>query len=218
MRMLRTLAVSVVVLGVSIGTIMAQAPPGGGAPGGGAGKGGGGGGGKGGGRGGRGGLAAPMTITVTGYTDGGMIPDSIGCGAAGMQKDSPKIDWTGAPAGTMAFAMILHDADMVIPPANVPDILHWAIFDIPGTATGLPAGVPKMAMLADGSVQPNNIAGMPGFYSPCPPAPTTHHYIIEVYALDAKLGLPATTSRADLLAALAMHTRAKGTYVGIYHV
>jgi Raf kinase inhibitor-like YbhB/YbcL family protein len=205
MRIARALAVSVVVLGVGIGMMLAQGPPGGGGKGGG-GKG------KGGGK---GGIPAPLAITVAGYADGGMIPDSIGCAAAGQQKDSPKIDWTGAPAGTMAFALIMHDTDVAVQGS---DVLHWAIFDIPGTATGLPAGVPKMAMLADGSVQPNNIAGMPGFYSPCPPAPTTHHYIIEVYALDAKLGLPATTSRADLLAALAMHTRAKGTYVGIYHV
>lgn len=192
------------VLGVSVGMILAQAPPGGG---------GGKGGGKG--RGGGRGMAAPIAITVAGYADGTMIPDSIGCGAAGAQKDSPKIDWTGAPMGTMAFALIMHDADMVM---NGNDILHWAIYDIPGTATGLPAGVAKMATLPDGSMQINNIAGMPGFYSPCPPAPTTHHYIIELYALDAKLGLPATTSRADLMAAILMHARGKGTYYGVYHV
>jgi Raf kinase inhibitor-like YbhB/YbcL family protein len=214
MKMLRAFAGTALVLGVSIG-MLAQGPPGGGAPGGGGGKGGGGG--RGGGGRGGGGLAAPMVISVAGYTDGGMIPDSIGCGANMMQKDSPKIDWTGAPAGTMAFALILHDADMVMA-GNLPDILHWAIYDIPGTATGLPAGVPKMATLADGSMQLNSIGRAPGFYSPCPPAPTTHHYIIELYALDAKLGLPATTSRADLMAAILMHTRGKGTYYGVYHV
>jgi Raf kinase inhibitor-like YbhB/YbcL family protein len=208
MKFTRALMVVMMVLGTSIGIMMAQGPPGGG----GGGKKGGGGKGKG------GGIPAPLTITVAGYSDGGTIPDSIGCAASGTQKDSPKIDWKGAPDGTAAFALIMHDTDVSVQPVAVPDVLHWAIFDIPGTATGLPAGVPKMAMLADGSVQPNNIGGMPGFYSPCPPAPTTHHYIIEVYALDAKLGLPASTSRADLLAALAMHTRAKGTYVGLYHV
>jgi Raf kinase inhibitor-like YbhB/YbcL family protein len=208
MKTTRALMVAMMVLGASIGMMVAQGPPGGG----GGKKGGGGGKGKG------GGIPAPLTITVAGYADGGTIPDSIGCAASGTQKDSPKIDWKGAPDGTMAFALIMHDTDVSVQPVAVPDVLHWAIFDIPGTATGLPAGVPKTATLADGSVQPNNIGGMPGFYSPCPPAPTVHHYIIEVYALDAKLGLPASTSRADLLAALAMHTRAKGTYVGLYHV
>jgi hypothetical protein len=155
MKITRALTVATIVLGASIGIMMAQGPPGGGG-----GKKGGGGRGKG------GGIPAPLTITVAGYSDGGTIPDSIGCAASQMQKDSPKIDWTGAPAGTMAFALIMHDSDVQVGGANGPDVLHWAIFDIPGTATGLPAGVPKMAMLADGSVQPNNIAGMPGSIAP----------------------------------------------------
>jgi Raf kinase inhibitor-like YbhB/YbcL family protein len=199
MRIARALAVSAMVLGVSIGMMLAQGPPGGG------------GGGKGKGKGGFN-IPAPITLKVAGYADGGAIPDSVGC--VGGQKDTPKIDWTGAPADTAAFALIMHDTDVAI---NGSDVLHWAIYDIPGTATGLPAGVPKMAELADGSKQLNHVAGMPGFYSPCPPAPTVHHYTIELYALDAKLGLPTTTSRADLTAALGMHTRAKGTYVGTYH-
>src|ERR1700722_13200270 len=124
MRIVKALAVSMMVLGVSIGMMLAQAPPGGG-------------GGKGGGKGrGGGGIPAPMTLTVAGYSDGGMIPDSIGCAAAGAQKDSPKIDWTGAPAGTMAFALIMHDTDVAVQGS---DVLHWAIFDIPGDSTGLPA-------------------------------------------------------------------------------
>jgi Raf kinase inhibitor-like YbhB/YbcL family protein len=207
MKLIRSLTIASVTVAFAAGMMLAQ-------------QGGGGGGAKAGGKkgGGRAGIPAPLTITVAGYSDGGMIPDSIGCAANNQQKDSPKIDWTGAPAGTMSFAVIMHDTDISVAPVAIPDVLHWAIFDIPGTATGLPAGVPKTATLADGSVQLNSIGGMPGFNSPCPPAPTVHHYIIEVYALDAKLGLPATTSRADLLAALAGHTRAKGTYVGVYHV
>ncbi len=204
MKLARGLAIVVVTLAFAAGMMLAQN---------------GGGRGKGGGKGrGKGGIPAPLTVTVTGYSDGGMIPDSIGCAANGQQKESPKIEWSGAPAGTMAFALIMHDTDVTLAPVAVPDVLHWAIFDIPGTATGLPAGVAKTATLPDGSVQINNVAGMPGFYSPCPPAPTVHHYIIEVYALDAKLGLPATATRAELMAALEMHTRAKGTYVGVYHV
>lgn len=204
MKLARGLAIVVVTLAFAAGMMLAQN---------------GGGRGKGGGKGrGKGGIPAPLTITVTGYSDGGTIPDSIGCAANGQQKESPKIEWSGAPAGTMAFALIMHDTDVTLAPVAVPDVLHWAIFDIPGTATGLPAGVAKTATLPDGSVQINNVAGMPGFYSPCPPAPTVHHYIIEVYALDAKLGLPATATRAELMAALEMHTRAKGTYVGVYHV
>lgn len=199
MKIVRALAVTTVVAGVSIGMLLAQGGGGGRGKGGGKGKGG-------------GGIPANMTLTVQGYDDGGVIPDEVGC--KGGQKGNPKIDWKGAPAGTMAFGLIMHDTDVAIQGS---DVLHWAIFNIPGTATGLPADLPKMAELSDGAKQLNNIGGMPGFLSPCPPPPTVHHYIIELYALNDKLDLPATASRAELLSALAMHTTAKGTYVGTYH-
>jgi Raf kinase inhibitor-like YbhB/YbcL family protein len=167
-----------------------------------------------GGRGGRGGgIPAPLMLKVAGYEDGGMIPSTIGCSGGQATGASPKIDWSGAPAGTQSFALILHDTDVDI---NGEDVLHWAIFNIPATSTGLPAKVANTADLPDGSHQLNNIAGMPGFFNPCPPAPTVHHYIIEVYALDSKLE-PAPSDRAGLMAAMKGHVRAKGTYTGVYH-
>ena len=48
----------------------------------------------------------------------------------------------------MSIALILHDPDVAI---GGDDVLHWAIFNIPATATGLPEGVPAKAMLDDGS-------------------------------------------------------------------
>jgi Raf kinase inhibitor-like YbhB/YbcL family protein len=161
-----------------------------------------------------GGIPAPLRITVTGYSDGGAIPGKYGCGGGNMGV-SPAIEWSGAPAGTQSFAIIFHDTDVALP--NGDDVLHWAIYNIPGTATGLPENLAKTAELPDGAHQLNNIAGMPGFFNPCPPPPTTHHYIFEVYALDEKLDLAANATRADLLKAMEGHTRAKGTYVGTYH-
>jgi len=172
-----------------------------------------GGGGKGKGKG--GGIPAPLMLTVMGYSDGGAIPAKFGCMGGQNAGVSPAISWSGAPAGTMSFAVIFHDTDVALP--NGDDVLHWAIFDIPGSSTGLPENVAKTATLPDGSVQMNNIAQMPGYFNPCPPPPTVHHYIFEVYALDNQLGLPATTTRADLLKAMQGHVRAKGTYVGTYH-
>ena len=158
------------------------------------------------------GIPPPLKITIPGYTDGGAIPSTYGC-VAGKQGVSPKIDWSGAPEGTQSFAVILHDTDLQMGPE---DVLHWAIFNIPGTATGLPEGVPLKDKLDDGSVQLQNIGRSMGFYSPCPPPPTVHHYILEVYALDTKLD-PAPANRADLLKAVVGHVRAKGTYTGTYH-
>jgi Raf kinase inhibitor-like YbhB/YbcL family protein len=163
--------------------------------------------------GGRGGIPAPLKITIPAFADGGAIPAKYGCSNGTNANLSPAIQWSGAPDGTMSIALILHDPDVAI---GGDDVLHWAIFNIPATATGLPEGVPAKAMLDDGSVQINNIGGSIGYFNPCPPPPTTHHYMFEFYALDTKLD-PAPANRADLLKAMVGHIRAKGVYIGLFH-
>jgi len=170
--------------------------------------------GRGGGRGGRGGgIPAPLKITIPAFPDGGAIPAKYGCSNGTNANLSPAIQWSGAPAGTMTIALILHDPDVAI---GGDDVLHWAIFNIPATATGLPEGVPAKATLDDGSTQLMNIGQSVGYFNPCAPAPTTHHYIFEFYALDQKLD-PAPTTRADLLKAMTGHIRAKAVYIGMFH-
>jgi Raf kinase inhibitor-like YbhB/YbcL family protein len=171
------------------------------------------GGGRGRGGGGRGGIPAPLKISIPAFADGGAIPAKYGCSNGANANISPAIQWSGAPDGTTSIALILHDPDVAI---GGDDVLHWAIFNIPATANGLPEGVPAKAMLDDGSVQINNIGGSIGYFNPCPPPPTTHHYLFEFYALDTKLD-PAPANRADLLKAMVGHIRAKGIYIGLFH-
>jgi Raf kinase inhibitor-like YbhB/YbcL family protein len=184
---------AVAVLAISMGTAMAQQ--------------------KGRGRGRGPGIAPPIDLTVEGYKDGGRIPAKYTCAAGPGAAVSPMISWTGVPAGVQSFTLIMHDTDAILPTGE--DILHWAIFDIPGTATSLPEHVPNTAELPDGAKQLNNIGRTSGFFGPCPPKPTAHHYIIELYGLDQKLNLPATASRQELMDAMKGHVRGKGTYVGI---
>lgn len=168
---------------------------------------------RGGGRGRGGGIPAPLKISIPAFADGAAIPAKYGCSNGTNANISPAIQWSGAPEGTASIALILHDPDVAI---GGDDVLHWAIFNIPATAGGLPEGVPAKAMLDDGSVQINNIGGSIGFFNPCPPPPTTHHYMFEFYALDTKLD-PAPANRADLLKAMTGHIRAKGVYFGLFH-
>lgn len=168
--------------------------------------------GRGGGRG-RGGIPAPLKITIPAFPEGGEIPAMYGCSNGKNANLSPAIQWTGAPAGTMSFTLILHDPDVAVGDA---DVLHWAIFNIPGNATGLPEGVPAKEMLDDGAMQIKNIGGSIGYFNPCAPPPTTHHYLFELYALDTKLE-PAPMDRAELMKAMVGHVRAKGIYFGLFH-
>lgn len=173
------------------------------------------GGGGGRGRGGRGGgIPAPLKISIPAFNDGSAIPTEYGCSAGKNANISPQIEWSGAPEGTQTIALIMHDPDVAIGDS---DVLHWAIFNIPASATGLPKNVPAKETLEDGAVQLKNIGQSVGYFNPCPPPPTTHHYLLEFYALDSKLDLGPTASRADLMKAMTGHVRAKGLYVGLYH-
>src|SRR5579862_2514233 len=165
----------------------------------------------------KGGIQLPpmIHITIADFPDGGHIPAKYTC-AAGQNSPSPAISWTGAPANTQSYVLIMHDPDPVLNGSATNDVLHWAIFDIPGDAKGLPEGV-KAGDQPDGAKQINNIAGNPVYMGPCaPPGHGDHHYTFEVYALNAKLGLPASTSRADLMSAMNGKVVAKGVYIGIF--
>ena len=158
-------------------------------------------------------IPAPLKITIPGFSDGGAIPATYGCVSGKNANLSPAIKWSGAPDGTQSIALILHDTDLQLGPE---DVLHWAVFNIPATAAGLAEGIATKPALDDGSVQLKNIGGGSGYFNPCPPPPTVHHYIFEFFALDTKLD-PTIASRADLLKAMSGHVRAKGTYTGTYH-
>ena len=160
-------------------------------------------------------LPPMINIKIADYTDGGHIPAKFTC-AAGQGSPSPAMTWSGAPATTQSYVVILHDPDPVLGGSATNDVLHWAIFDIPGDAKCLPEGV-KNGEQADGSKHIKNIAGGPGYMGPCPPAGHgDHHYILEVFALSAKLGLPDTTSRADMMTAMNGKVVAKGLYFGLF--
>jgi Raf kinase inhibitor-like YbhB/YbcL family protein len=181
-----------------------------------------------GGRGGRsGGPAAPMKINIPGFPDGGVIPVKYANSPAGSL--SPAIEWSGVPASAVTIALILHDADVAsrpsastLPGASADDTLHWAIFNVPATATGLPEGVPHNVTLDDGSVQikyadgvPRLAIGVTGYFGPSPPPGAPHHYVFDFFALDTKLD-PGINSREDLVKAMSGHVRAKGVYFGTY--
>ena len=164
--------------------------------------------------------AVSMTLSISDIVDGGIIPDKHTAKAAPSPAVSPALSWTGAPAGTQSFVLVMHDLDVVVGKTTV-DNLHWLAFNIPGTATSLSQGVPTtMGTLPDGTVQsrrgnPPNYAY--GFSGPGAPAPIYHHYVFELWALDTKLGLTDAASRDDVMKAMDGHVLDKGVLVGRFH-
>ena len=156
---------------------------------------------------------APAFQMTSVYHDENWIPLQYTCGVA--DGSSPAVQWTGAPSGTMSFALIFHDTDAA-PGKGAMDVTHWILWNIPASAAHLPAGVQRDSS-PDGIKQGRNVRGVNGYQPPCPPAGARpHHYIFELYALDTKLDLAPGSSRVDLLKALDGHVIGKASLVGIF--
>ena len=203
---MKRFAIGIALVALVASEAIAQNPPPGGAQ---PGRGGGGGRGRGG--------VRVMTLTSTRLTDGGVVP--VKYTQAG-EEVSPPLAWTGAPDSTRSFVLIMHDLDAATGQAGTDDVLHWMVWNIPGTATSLPEGVPHGPQAADGMRQ-ISVSG-PYYRGPAAPASgPAHHYVFELYALDttidvAPVGASPAATRAAVMAAMAGHIRAKGVLVGLY--
>ena len=155
----------------------------------------------------------PMTLTSSAFADGAVIPDKYT--QASTMPVSPALSWDNVPAGTMSFTLIMHDPDVALNKSSA-DVLHWMAFNIPATARSLPENVPNNAQLPDGTVQPNNLRGNPGFMGPGARG-VYHHYTFELSALDTKLNLTAAATRPEVLAAMDGHIIGTAAYVGRFH-
>jgi Raf kinase inhibitor-like YbhB/YbcL family protein len=156
-----------------------------------------------------------MTLTTTAWPDGDPIPAKYT--QAGEQV-SPELKWTNTPPGTQSFLLHMHDPD-VARNKGTEDQVHWLVWNIPATATGLPEGVPKGEKLADGSMQTS--ASGPVYRGPGAPASgPPHHYTFEIYALDTKLditpGADAFETRTIVMKAVQGHVLGKAVYAGLF--
>jgi Raf kinase inhibitor-like YbhB/YbcL family protein len=157
-----------------------------------------------------------LTLTSSAFDDGGIIPNKY-TKAAPDGGVSPKLAWTNVPEGTVSFALILHDPDTSLQ-KTTNQVLHWMIFNIPGTVRELPEGVTAEAKLADGSIQALNRGKTVGYMGMgAGAAGPYHHYTFELFALDTKLSLEPDATQADVLKAVDGHILGKGILVGRFH-
>lgn len=157
-----------------------------------------------------------MSLTTTAWTDGGRIPARHT--QAGVQV-SPPLAWTDAPDSAASFVLIARDADAAIG-NGTDDLLHWMLWNIPKGTRSLPEGIAQGNQLPDGTRQIS--ASGPYYRGPgAPAAGPAHHYVFEIYALDATIDVPAVglspaLTRAAVVAAMAGTVRGKGALVGTW--
>jgi Raf kinase inhibitor-like YbhB/YbcL family protein len=157
-----------------------------------------------------------MIMTTTAFADGAEIPAMYT--QAGNQT-SPAITWTNVPAGTVTLLLHMHDLD-VSHNHMVDDQVHWLVWNIPGSATGLPEGVPKGSQLDNGAYQ-LSVSGAVYRGPGAPASGPRHHYTFELLALDTKLdvqpGTDAFETRTLIMKAIQGHILGKAVYMGLFH-
>lgn len=154
--------------------------------------------------------APKMSVTSSAFAAGATIPDAYSCKSP--NAGSPPLAWKGVPNDAKTLVLIVKDPD-------APDgtFIHWVVYNLPGTLTGLDANVPPTEKLANGGLQGANGLGRIGYLGPCPPPGSApHHYHFELSALDRALDLQPGATAAQVETAAQGHVIATGDLFGTF--
>jgi Raf kinase inhibitor-like YbhB/YbcL family protein len=160
---------------------------------------------------GEGGNAMALSIASSAFEPGGEIAQAHTCEG---KDTSPPLSWSGVPAGAKSLALVVDDPDAPDPRAPKMTWVHWVLYDIPPTATGLAEAVASKDLPA-GTRQGTNDWKRTGFGGPCPPI-GRHRYFFKLHALDAVLPDLGTAAKAQLEKAMEGHVIAKAELMGTY--
>ena len=156
-----------------------------------------------------------VKVTSSAFAEGEQIPKKY----TGEGQDvSPPLAWSDLPAGTQELALICDDPDA---PTEEPWV-HWVIYKIPTTLTGLPEGVARLLRLKTPAGVLQGLNSWPkgqnlGYRGPMPPpGHGVHHYHFTLYALEAKLVAEPGLDKKTLLREIDEHVLAEGELVGTY--
>ena len=162
-------------------------------------------------------LSDSLTLTSTDIAHGHFMNKSqeyqgFGCSGGNL---SPQLAWSGAPAGTKAFAIFAYDPDA--PTGS--GWWHWQLVNIPANVTSLASGAGDSTnkRIPKGSLQLSNDYGVDGFGGACPPkGHGAHRYQFTVYALSKHLELPNNASSALVGYLVNAHALASSTIEALY--
>lgn len=152
-----------------------------------------------------------MTLASAAFPAGGSIPSRFTCQGADL---SPPLEWNGVPAGTQSLALIVDDPDAPDPAAPRMTWVHWVLYNLPPTCSGLPAGVAP-ASLPAGTREGENDWKRKGYGGPCPPI-GRHRYFHKLYALDCVLPEQHPPTKSGLEQAMHGHILAQAELIGTY--
>ena len=136
-----------------------------------------------------------FTFKSSVFDSGAVIPAKYTCDG---QDVSPPLQWANPPTGTKSLLLVVSDPD-----APAWTFIHWIVFNLPASSTGLKEGASSSA-LPSGTLEGMNHWSKTQYGGPCPPS-GTHRYYFSLSALDITLSLSSGASKASIDAAVAGH-------------
>ena len=133
-----------------------------------------------------------FSLRSSAVSDGGTLPKTY---TGDGERATLPLEWSGAPAATKSFAVIMHHLD---PEGKTK--WYWTLYNIPATTQCLPRNVTGVGLLGN-----NSVNGRIGYAPPHSKGPGAKTYVYTVYALSAPLTLdvpPSAVNRDVLLAAM----------------
>lgn len=150
-----------------------------------------------------------LTLTSSAFKHGAPIPRLYTCEGRDI---SPPLSWSGAPSNTKSLVLIVDDPDAPDPEAPQMVWVHWVIYNLPSTISGL---VEAVQDLPTGAVVGLNDWQHPAYGGPCPPT-GRHRYFHKLYALDMVLAGLDSPTKAEVETSMQGHILDEAELVGTY--
>jgi Raf kinase inhibitor-like YbhB/YbcL family protein len=156
---------------------------------------------------------APMSMSITSssFPHDGVIPTRHTCEG---HDTSPELLWTDVPNGAKSLVLIVDDPDAPDPAAPKRVWVHWVLYNIPATSSGLSEAITAHD-LPPGTKEGVNDWQRTGYGGPCPPI-GSHRYFHKLYALDTVLPDLKQPTKAKLEEAMRGHVIATAELIGRY--
>ena len=152
-----------------------------------------------------------MTLSSPAFAHNGEIPRRYTCQGEDI---SVPLSWADVPAGAKSLVLIVDDPDAPDPKAPRMTWVHWVLYDIPLTASGIKEAA-KPNELPPGTREGSNDWKRTGYGGPCPPI-GRHRYFHKLYALDTVLPDLNKPNKATLEQAMRGHILAQAELIGTY--
>lgn len=152
-----------------------------------------------------------LELTSPAFAAGGEIPLLHTCEGKDL---SPALEWRNVPRETASLVLIVDDPDAPDPKAPKMTWVHWVLYELPASSSGLAEAV-KSSALPAGTLEGINDWRRTGYGGPCPPI-GRHRYFFKLYALDARLGDLGLPTKPVVEQAMHGHVLASAEIMGTY--